>query len=669
MMPRSIILAAIGCGLLNGLPSVSRSADLSIGNAAAVDDTLITRQRDIFREIYADVERGNWRQAGENERLLASYALWPDLQAAYYRARLGDVDDSEVRAYLNRYGTLKPARELRYRYALHLAQKDRLPEYFEIYQQFYQGLELAKLDCLALRAEMLEGRHDRILHRARDLWLVGRSQEEECEPVFNELRSKGLINNEHYAERYSLAVDAQRFSLARYLARSLGESFLDQADAWLKAHNNSRDFLDAADGLDDNILSRKQLTYAIGRVAFNEPLLALEYWNTISAKFTFSTQQSNDVSRHIALWAAREHLPEAREMLVALPAAALDTEAGRWLVRANLLHRDWNAAIDSINALPDEEYQKPEWQFWKAVSQRETGTTEASFASLEKLAAERSYYGFLAADVIEAPYAFDHSPTNDDEALVAALINSPALVRARELFLVGLEGRGRSEWDNATQSMNRYEKMQAAILAHRWGWHSRAIATMANAGNFDDLNIRYPLPWLNEFKQHSKTVDIPHSWAYGIARSESLFMRDIRSSAGAIGVMQLMPATGRATAKEIKLRYGGRATLTDSASNIRLGTAYLSKMYQRFDDNRVLATAAYNAGPHRVEKWLPEKDDLDARIWIENIPYGETRKYVRRVLTDEAIFHWRLTGQHKRVSSELPGIDKSGNTAQLASSN
>jgi soluble lytic murein transglycosylase len=146
-------------------------------------------------------------------------------------------------------------------------------------------------------------------------------------------------------------------------------------------------------------------------------------------------------------------------------------------------------------------------------------------------------------------------------------------------------------------------------------------------------------------------------------------MRDIQSSAGAIGLMQLMPATGRETAREIKLRYGGRATLTDSSSNIRLGTAYLSKMFRRFNENRILATAAYNAGPHRVEKWLPGNGNLDARIWIENIPYRETRNYVRRVLVDEAIFHWRLTGQTKRISSELHFIDEASDTGRVASAN
>ena len=517
-----------------------------------------------------------------------------------------------------------------------------------------------------MQAELEQGRHNRIVSRAQNLWLVGNSQEEECEPVFDDLRDRSLLTESHYQARFDLAIEARNFSLARYLARSLDEAFLDEANTWLQAHNNPRDFLGSAGQLEDNKLSRRQLSYAIGRVALSDPMRAHEVWEELSTEFSFGVQQSNDVARHIALWAARNHLPEARVLLESLPVSAVNTESGRWLVRTRLLQHDWDAVADAINALPDEEYLEPEWQFWKALALKRTGQDEVADVALRKLAQERDYYGFLAADVLGVPYAFDHFPISSDLATRSLVASEPSLMRARELFLVGLDSRGRSEWDAAVRTLDRDGKLQAALLANDWGWHSRAISTIANAGNFDDLEVRYPLPWREVFEAHSSAVSISQSWAYGIARSESLFMRDVRSSAGAIGIMQLMPATGRETAREINLRYAGRVTLTDSDSNIRLGTAYLSKMYQRFAENRVLATAAYNAGPHRVEKWLPEEDTLDARIWIENIPFGETRKYVRRVLTDEAIFHWRLTGDHKRISSELPQIDRNSDSRRLA---
>ena len=143
-------------------------------------------------------------------------------------------------------------------------------------------------------------------------------------------------------------------------------------------------------------------------------------------------------------------------------------------------------------------------------------------------------------------------------------------------------------------------------------------------------------------------------------------MRDVRSSAGAIGLMQLIPSTGRRTARQIKHPYNGQVTLVDPHSNIRLGTTYLAMMNERFDEHAALATAAYNAGPLRVEDWLPENAPMDARVWVESIPFNQTRQYVRRVLAADVIFHWRLTGETQRLSRRLPKVVPRAATTQLA---
>jgi soluble lytic murein transglycosylase len=285
---------------------------------------------------------------------------------------------------------------------------------------------------------------------------------------------------------------------------------------------------------------------------------------------------------------------------------------------------------------------------------------------LTELGGERSYYGFLAADQLGVPYALGDSAFVPDEARLSELRARPDLVRARELFMVGLDGRGRSEWDAVVRYFDTADKMQAAILASRWGWHSRAIAAAASVGEYDDLALRYPMPFNETFLEYSEDASISPTWAYGVARSESLFMRDVRSSAGAIGLMQLMPATGKDVAQRINLPYSGLDTLTNPDSNIRLGTTYLGEMVERFGGNRVLATAAYNAGPHRVDAWLPQVGELDARIWIENIPFNETRGYVRRVLAADTIFHWRMTGEVRRLSDELLVVSASSKTQQVA---
>jgi soluble lytic murein transglycosylase len=411
---------------------------------------------------------------------------------------------------------------------------------------------------------------------------------------------------------------------------------------------------------------RKQLAYAVERLTYRDPEEALRLWKAVAKRYGFSQEQKQRTQRHIALWTARDNLPGGYALLAALPKAAQNNEVLRWRARLSLRDTNWQRLLDDIAAMAPNEKSTEEWQYWRAIAMHRSGQVADARAAFEILRQERSYYGFLAADELGKPYALDNNEMAADAAALAEVARIPGIVRARELFLVGLDGRGRSEWDTAMRQLDPVEKQQAAILADRWGWHSRAISTAASLGQYDDLTIRYPLPWKQEFQTFSNAANISPTWAYGIARSESLFMRDVRSSAGAIGLMQLMPATGQQVAREIRLPYTGLATLTDPESNIQLGTSYLGQMAKRFGGNSVLATAAYNAGPHRVDRWLPEQGSEDARVWIENIPFNETRKYVKRVLSAQTIFHWRMTGQVRRLSDELLRVRRATD-AQLAS--
>jgi soluble lytic murein transglycosylase len=360
-------------------------------------------------------------------------------------------------------------------------------------------------------------------------------------------------------------------------------------------------------------------------------------------------------------------LPGAYELLTALPLEKQDEEVMRWRARTSLRAERWTDLLNDIAMMTTAERSSEQWQYWRGVALERSGQAAAAQTALEALSGERSYYGFLAADELDTDYEFAHDTLAANEEMIDAMARRDDLIRARELFLVELDGRGRSEWDAVVAYFTPEEKTQAAILADRWDWHSRAISTAASIGHYDDLALRYPLPFRGSFEQHSTSASIPATWAFGVARSESLFMRDARSSAGAIGLMQLMPSTGRKVARQIKLPYSGLDTLTDPHKNIRLGTSYLGDMAERYSGNRVLATAAYNAGPHRVDRWLPESGVIDARVWIENIPFNETRKYVRRVMAAETIFHWRLTGEARRLSDELPAVQPPPADQQLAS--
>jgi len=635
--------------------------------AAATD---LEKQRELFKDVYNTVERGNWNPVASlssaDHNLLQQYVLWPDLRATWLRANLKTVPAAEVEAFVQQYGTLRPARELLYKQALMLARNGNLADFQKIYQQFYQGQDIARLDCLSLQAEIAARRHARVHQRAIDLWLVGTSQVSECDPVFEYLNNNQLLGSYEFRHRFELAVDSREFQLARWLAKRIDQQHIDTATRWIQAQSAPDQFLNRHNTALNSPTYRKQLVYAAERLTYRDPEEALRLWQTVATRYGFSQEQKLRVRRHIALWTARDNLPGGYALLAKLPTAAQNGEVLRWRARISLRDTEWHRLLNDIAAMAPTEKNAEEWQYWRAVALHRTGSVADAKVAYGNLRRERSYYGFLAADELGEPYALDNSEIAADEAALEAVAKKPGIVRARELFLVGLDGRGRSEWDAAVRHLDTAEKQQAAILADRWGWHSRAIATAASVGHYDDLAIRYPLPWKQQFQAYSNAANISSTWAYGIARSESLFMRDVRSSAGAIGLMQLMPATGQEVARNIQLPYAGLATLTDPESNIRLGTSYLGQMAKRFGGNPVLATAAYNAGPHRVDRWLPEKGSEDARVWIENIPFNETRKYVKRVLSAQAIFHWRMTGQVRRLSDELPRVKRTAD-AQLAS--
>jgi soluble lytic murein transglycosylase len=644
------------CLLLQGQPATSAEIDT---------------QRELFRQVYESVERGNWATvealSNKERRLLQRYVLWPDLRASWFRANIRTADHEAIETFLDLHGTLKPARELRYRYALHLAKAGELDAFLNIYQAYYQGLEIPRLDCIALNAELESGRGDRIIKRARVLWLTGKSQAEECDPVFEHLRAQDLLSDDDYRMRYALAIEAREFARARWLARSLDPALVDQASLWLQAQANPERFIKKHGSRASDEFTRQRLAYAVERVTFADPQKALELWTSLESTQPFSAELRHSTLRHIALWTARDNLPGAYELLTSLPLPEQNEEVMRWRARTSLRLEHWTDLLNDVAMMTTDERDSEQWQYWRAAALQSSGNSVAANNIWTKLSNERSYYGFLAADELGITYTFEHDTLEADTVIIDTMAEREDLLRAKELFLVGLDGRGRSEWDAVVAYFSPEEKLQAAVLAGRWGWHSRAISTAASIGQYDDLTLRYPLPFRQAFEQHSSTASIPATWALGVARSESLFMRDARSSAGAIGLMQLMPSTGRKVAREIKLPYSGLDTLTDPQKNIRLGTMYLGNMAERYDGNRVLATAAYNAGPHRVDRWLPVSGVVDARVWIESIPFNETRKYVRRVMAAETIFHWRLTGKVRRLSDELPVVQSPPGDQQLAS--
>ncbi|MGB5630164.1 MAG: hypothetical protein WBM57_12390, partial [Woeseiaceae bacterium] len=384
------------------------AALLVASHVAAAD---IDRQRELFKSVYETVERGDWSPvdglSAPDQQLLQQYVLWPDLRATWLRANLGKVPAAEVDEFLKSYGTLRPVRELRYQQALYFAETGDLGSYQKIYEQFYQGKDIARLDCLSLQAEINAGRFKRVNQRALDLWLVGTSQVDECDPVFKYLNEKQLLGLDEYRQRFDLAITAREFQLARWLAKKIDQRHIDEAALWIGAQSNPEKFLAGHTPDRDSKTYRKQLAYAAERLTYSDPVAALRLWTGVASQYAFSRKLQRDTERHIALWTARDGLPGGYRLLAALPRAAQDDEVMRWRARLSLRDNEWQRLLVDVASMTTAESAQQEWRYWRAVALESLGRAQEARQEFESLSAERSYYGFLAADEIGRDYALD----------------------------------------------------------------------------------------------------------------------------------------------------------------------------------------------------------------------------------------------------------------------
>ncbi|TLY49093.1 MAG: hypothetical protein E6K53_14690 [Gammaproteobacteria bacterium] len=277
-------------------------------------------------------------------------------------------------------------------------------------------------------------------------------------------------------------------------------------------------------------------------------------------------------------------------------------------------------------------------------------------AQFHALAGEANYYGFLAADQIGAPYAICATEFADDSVAAAALRKNPGITRAFEFFAINRLNEARREWEFAMDKLDPAQRRQAIALAARDGWIDRPVYAFNQGDDTHLYTLRFPLARREQIVREAHDAGIDPAWAYAIIRAESAWTTDAKSAANAYGLMQLLPGTAAQLARSEQIAYGGASDLFNPDTNIALGTRYLARVAARFDGSTWLGSAAYNAGPDAVDKWVNARDTLDPDFFIETIPYKETREYVSRVLAFSVIYDWRLNGKAATASSRLPRI-------------
>jgi soluble lytic murein transglycosylase len=525
-----------------------------------------------------------------------------------------------------------------------------------LFLKYYRDPQPVKLQCYALQARLHTGRTPDLAADAIKLWLVGKSQEKPCDPVFDYLYEKGHITPELLWQRIRLAIANGQTSLAGYLAKRLPERDAARVKLYRDAHRNPADTLPDPALAADTPLNREIVLHAVRRIARWDAPQAHRKWQELKPRYRFSPEEAAQLERGIALSASWQRTPEAHTWLVAVPESAVDELVREWRTRTAVAESNWPAIVEHVKVMPAAEADREEWRYWQALALEKTGDRLKAMDMFSRLARERDYHGFLAADFLRWPYEMNNRRLAVEPETLTTLADRPGFIRARELLKARLFTDARREWAMATKDLTVAELKAAAELARRWGWHERAILTIAQTGDYDDLQLRFPVDYEASVNRIAKQNRLDPGHIYAVMRQESAFNKDARSPAGAMGLMQLMPKTGRVTARMNRIGLSGSHELFLPEKNIRIGSAYLRQVMEQYDHNLVLASAAYNAGPHRVVQWLPEKSGMTATNWIARIPFNETRKYIQRILAYAAIYDWRLERPVTPLRKRMPDI-------------
>ena len=321
-------------------------------------------------------------------------------------------------------------------------------------------------------------------------------------------------------------------------------------------------------------------------------------------RYTFNRSEKGEMLRYIALKGVSQNHPEAAHWLEKVDEEWRNDQVNQAKLKMALIAEDWKKVITlSQDLVVKDEENQYQWQYWWARALEQLEQTDEAEKRFRILSQYRDYYGFSAANRINKPYSFQQQPLNVSKRLIAKVKKNAGLVRARELYFVGWPAFARSEWHKAQSTLNQNELKAAVAIAHEMGWHDQAIFTAHKAKVYNDLKIRFPLPFYDPVFTHAKAQQLDSAYIYAVIRQESAFQTDVRSGAGALGLMQLMPATAREVARKQKIRLKSTQKILVPDTNIQLGSAYLRQMLNRFDDNHLLATAAYNAGPTRAKRW------------------------------------------------------------------
>ena len=560
-------------------------------------------QRKLYQDAIYFITSGQRNRYLKVRDRLRNYPLFPYLQYTDMAYRISRQSPDDIAQFADQYRDTPLANALVQHYLHNQGKRGRWTNFLNFY---VSDVSSDRNACYYAYALAKTGKLEQAMDEARKLWLVDYSQPDECDHIFKLWRDNGHLNAETAWQRYLISIEANEIKLANYLFRFLQPKDRTFANKLKQVHISPSYIERSSRYRQQHSRNRQIILHGITRLARSKPGVAFDMLEKYQKQHEFQPKELAETYVSIGKRFAFRGDPESHTEKLPVNLRA-HPDLVESLLRLALRQLDFSKVLVLVHLLPQDLQDHPRWQFWKArvlADSSDPADRQMSQEIYGRLSNERTFYGFLSADVLDKPYNFVDKPTSVTNEEVMALEETPGIQRALELFSLGERSRARREWYFTTRNFSNKERAIAARVALRWGWYKPAIQSLIDAAAWNDLDFRFPIAYRDTFIQQALTADIPINWSLAIARQESAFTPDAKSSAGALGLMQLMPATAKLIADRTGIKYKSSSELTNPTVNIKLGSHYLGLMLRQFDNNRILASAAYNAGPGRVNRWI-----------------------------------------------------------------
>ena len=615
----------------------------------SVSSTLtLEEQREKFILAETLIKKGNEKAFVFESNQLKDYPLYPYLQYQWLRDHLNQT--TKIKAFLKDHSNTRYARFLKKRWLFSLAKQKK----WKTFIKHYKATNNAELQCHYYTAKYQTGAKKTALKGAKKLWVKGKSQPKACDRLFSKLMKSSFFNKQMRWDRFAAALNKRNTGLAKYVKNSMSKKDQKNADLWLKVYSNPWLVNDSALVKPKNKNASSIFTHGIERLLRQDSARAVEIWDKRNKAFKITDKKKQRIENKLALFLALDRDKTAYQRLSHVK--NLNNSGQEWRIRAALREQKWDQVAESIKDLNNKKQKTNRWQYWLARALEKNNKSNEANSIFKQLSKERSYYGYLSSNKLKQDYQLVDNPVQVNKAEIAEFKQKTDFKMVPEFIAVNKLLEAKKQWWYALKKLNDKDILTAAKYAQQLGLTQVSIFTLAKAKYWDDVSVRFPLAYEENVKSQAKKQSLDPAIIYGLIRRESAFEHEATSPVGARGLMQIMPKTGRQIAKELNEKWKSEKVLFDPATNIRFGSYYYKQLLEQFNGHYALAAAAYNAGPHRVKRWLPNSDTLPADIWIETIPFKETRAYVSAVLTYALIYQKQMKTNSLSMNVFMAGV-------------